>query len=86
MILATNHGPAIIRAKLVDFCGRVFLKALGDLEVGETLNKNLKTKSFTLVWSTSLEERASGPSDTVADPSAHKSGLQSKISKWKKIN
>ena len=45
MILATNHGPAIIRAKLVDFCGRVFLKALGDLEVGGMFNKNLKKQN-----------------------------------------
>ena len=84
MILATNHSPAGLLN--VAFGGRVVLKALGDLEVGGMFNKNLKTKSFILVWSTSIEERASGPSDTVADPSALKSGLQSKISKWKKIN
>ena len=47
MILATNHSPAGLLN--VAFGGRVVLKALGDLEVGGTFNKNLKTKSFILV-------------------------------------
>ena len=66
MILATHHGPAIIRPPVwllnVDFLAKDVIRAL---EVGWTFNKNLKTKSFVLVWSTLGEERASGPSNPV---------------------
>ena len=66
MILATHHGPAIIRPPVwllnVDFLAK---DVIGALEVGWTFNENLKTKSFVLVWSTLGEERASGPSNPV---------------------
>ena len=85
MILATHHGPAIIRPPVwllnVDFLAEDVIRTL---EVGWTFNEKLKTKSFVLVWSTLGEEKASGPSISVIDPPSHKSGF--KMSNWQNRN